>query len=628
MIKHLLGRRSGTGWGQADQDRASINLERIGRSRIDDIVTSTRKVPWVLTLLQLLWTAGPVTYLAMQGGSYLGYGEPVSMATYVFFAIYVIIAALIGLVARIVADIMRGKRQSQARANITRTLDIVPDLIFMVRDLHLSALTPEARQREAAVILMSKLDSGAVSIATAVEDLTGDRVLADMAKRIEIHRRAGIFSCVRDWVAASADRREAALIRIREQSAEIGQMLEQRLLGFAPSQEAGAPRGRNFIGQIFTAAHHDDLALMSLTDVEDLLVLTFELLSGRQITRLTIDYEGDWELAKALDQVERSQNDYRQIKAATNLHLHNLAACLLESDLIPLDQSVFELDTGQRLEKVRSALSILVARLHKGDRSAFDSSTAANLRRALHYARLSRHAIDRLNDRYQRNLRALARWQQLRQRHLDRAAISASQRRRQGLRIKESVIVLEDDQKLELAAEFCRYLDDQQIRPGNHGVLGRHAPLGAEDAKRLGVQLALVLGRLVDLDNPSVQRAIESSSAIFLGGLETDFSADAKAGLGAAAVKEVQENLGAAAELIALRLTRLYHLPLTPSIIDFLSENYGANRERLEYLAESTEHAERASEFTPVPTAQPPQPYAQWREPVQAAEKLLTRLVR
>ncbi|HEX5514530.1 MAG TPA: hypothetical protein VFY81_09065 [Gammaproteobacteria bacterium] len=49
-----------------------IRLEREGRSTIDEIVASAREVPWALNVLQLLWTAGPVVYLALQGSHYLG----------------------------------------------------------------------------------------------------------------------------------------------------------------------------------------------------------------------------------------------------------------------------------------------------------------------------------------------------------------------------------------------------------------------------------------------------------------------------------------------------------------------------------------------------------------------------
>ncbi|NIV32001.1 MAG: hypothetical protein GWN58_21715, partial [Anaerolineae bacterium] len=138
---------------ESEDDTNAINLERVGRTRIEDLVSSTREVPWALTLAQLLWTAGPVTFLALQGGSLLGYGEPVKFQTYLFFAIYVMIAAIIGVVARIMATTIRGRKQDKARANITRTLDLIPDLIFTARDLHLGTLTRPERQRDAAAIL-------------------------------------------------------------------------------------------------------------------------------------------------------------------------------------------------------------------------------------------------------------------------------------------------------------------------------------------------------------------------------------------------------------------------------------------------------------------------------------------
>lgn len=633
MIRRLLNRRFKHRREplETDDRSAQINLERVGRGRIDEMVASTRKVPWVLTLLQLLWTAGPVTFLAMQGGSYLGYGEPVSVDTYVFFAFYVVLAALIGIVARIVADLIRGKKQNQARANVTRTLDVAPDLILTFRDLHLSLVPQEQRQREAAAILLGKLDVGPTSIAMAVEDITGDPELAAIAQRIEIYRRAGMFSRVEDWVLHSNAQRETALAGLPEHTAEVRQALERRLLGLAPSQETGIPRSRNFIGQIFAAAHHDDLALMSLADIEDLLLLIFELLSGRQITRLTIDYEGDWKLAKALDEVERTQNDYRQVKAAAHLRLHDLTWLLAESGLAGLDSDLFTLAAGERLERSRDALRLLAEQLNREQaRGAARKRLQNTLRRAQHYAALTRQAIERLNDRHRRKVRALEHWEQLRRRHLPLSGgAQYADHRKQGLRIRESSIGLTDEQKLALAADFCRYLDDMQITPGGHGIMRRGASLKVDDAKRLGIHLALVLEDLIDLDNPSVQRAIESSNGIFLEGLEIGFSADAKAGLGAAAVKEIQENLGPAAELIALRLTRLYRLPLTPPIIEFLSENYGADRQRLQYLADTAEHAERSGEFA-TGVAPPPQSdtYDQWLEPIRSIDKLLARLVR
>ncbi|MFE8072467.1 hypothetical protein QQM79_15520 [Marinobacteraceae bacterium S3BR75-40.1] len=618
MLNRLFRRQA-----KDEADATPVGLERVGRSHIDELAANARRVPWSLTALQLLWTAGPVTYLAMQGGSFLGYGEPVSTAAYLFFAFYVVIAAIIGLIARVVADSTRGRKQARARANLTRTLDIVPDLLFTVYDLHLTQLTPLDRQREAAATVLRRMDLGPSGVGVAVEDLTGDPALGNWAQRIEIYRRAGMFSRVDDCREASRERTEAAVERVRATSADVAGILETRLAGHAPSQEEGVARGANFIDQIFTAAHQDDLRLMSLGNVEDILLLTFELLRGRQIVRLIIDYQGDWELARALDQVEQSHSEYRLNKVTAAHHLRDLADALRETGLTDLNETVQETATLQLLEQTHQALADLA---RKAKRDGLPASRSAQLGKALRYARLTRQAVDKLEDRYQRYVRTLEHFEQLRQRQ-GRGSRKRRWRRR-GLRIREQVITLEDPQKIEVADALCRYLDDQSIRQSTLGILRHQRALTASDAKRLGVQLALILKPLIELDDPSVQRAIENSRAPLLEGLEMGFSADAKAGLGAAVVKEVQQDMGPLAELIALRLAKLYRLPLTPGVIDFLATQYGANHERLQFIAHSSDSAPgSASMRIPSEPALVSQ-YSKWQRPIQEAERILTRIHR
>lgn len=139
-----------------DQER--VSLERVGHSRIDEAVSSVRQTPWSLTLLQLLWTAGPVTFLAMEGGYYLGFGHAAPLENFVFFAAYTLILGVIGLLARFVAVVLRGRRQNDARAALSKTLDLLPDLLFESRDRVLAELAPEDRRLRAAGALLHELD--------------------------------------------------------------------------------------------------------------------------------------------------------------------------------------------------------------------------------------------------------------------------------------------------------------------------------------------------------------------------------------------------------------------------------------------------------------------------------------
>ncbi|HEX5514531.1 MAG TPA: hypothetical protein VFY81_09070 [Gammaproteobacteria bacterium] len=83
--------------------------------------------------------------------------------------------------------------------------------MFSVRDIGLAEMLPEARRREAARVLLQKADLGPSGVALAVHELTGDRVLADVAMRIDMFRRLGMQSRVQDLVDEAADRRAAVL---------------------------------------------------------------------------------------------------------------------------------------------------------------------------------------------------------------------------------------------------------------------------------------------------------------------------------------------------------------------------------------------------------------------------------
>lgn len=610
------------------EDTSTINLERVGRTRIKDLVSSAREVPWILTLAQLLWTAGPVTFLALQGGSLLGYGEAVGFKTYLFFAIYVALAGLIAVIARVMAKAIRGRREMHARDNITRTLDMIPDLIFTARDLHLSTLSKPQRKRDAAAILLRKQDLGATAISVAVLDLTDDSTLAAIAQEIEVFRRAGMYSRIQDLNNKYREHIETAMERLKDYSGDIADILQQRLQGLAPSLDEGVSRGDNFISQTFAAAHQDDLSLVTLDNVEDILALAFELLSGRAFTRLSIDYEGDWQLARALDELEGSRNAYLQTRASTVLYLRELAYFLVRSRLTQLEMTVLDNDSETLLQETSVALTRLAARLKWSSQDSIGHHTGArtDLTMALRYARLTRQAIAHLQERYIQHVRAVERWTWMRERLLEAAP---GPRRGSGLRIRESTIALSDEQKLDFAAQFVRHLDDHDISNGPWGIVRHEHPMSIHHIKHLAIRIALILQPVLDLNKPSVQRALESSRGAHLEGLEKGFTADAKAGLGTAVVKELQDDLGPAAELIALRLTKVYKLPLSKSIRDFLIRHYGANPERLTFIANSL-NENKALDETPSIPHQPPliRGYNEWRTSIETAEKLLGQLLR
>ncbi|MDR9436773.1 MAG: hypothetical protein RI563_07820, partial [Thiohalophilus sp.] len=550
-----------------DQER--VSLERVGHSRIDEAVSSVRKTPWSLTLLQLLWTAGPVTFLAMEGGYYLGFGHAAPIENFVFFAAYTLILGVIGLLARFVALVLRGRHQNDAREVLSKTLDLLPDLLFESRDMILAELAPEARRLRAAGALLHELDLSPDSVALAVRELTGDTSLAEITEQIEIYRRLGLRSRVQDLIDGSADARAAALEKVHATAPDEADLLRDRLTGMAPSFEHGVPRRDNFLAAIFAAADRQNLDLMALEDVQELLVLAFELLSGREITRLVIDYEGGWQQMRSLDEVEDARNRYSVRQAMATSRLQALGTYLSDHPELGFDESVTSLPPEELLTHLAAGLEQLV---QQGRLAGM--TTWPELKTILELVRESRRASEEVQKWRDRYIRALERWEALRQRHAKQPALSALPRRSRGLRIREERIALDDEEKIEVAKQFCEYLRGLGMRPTEAGLQRGGHSLNSEDIKRLGIRLVLILQSYMSLTDASIQRAIYSSRAAYLGGLEAGFSADAKAGLGAAAVREVREDLGKSAEYLALRIRRIYQVPLTDSMIDFLVEHY------------------------------------------------------
>lgn len=558
-----------------------VPIEAAGRSRIGEVAASARRVPWSLNLLQLLWAAGPVTFLAMQGGYFLGFGHAAPTQNFIFFAVYTLLFGVIGLVARLVADATRGRRQEQSREQLRNTIDLLPDLLFTTRDIAMQQMSLEARRRKAAEVLLHEIDIAPEAVAVAVREMTGDTSLAAAAEQVEIYRRLGLYSRVGDLVDATGEARMAALEKLHHEAPEVADLLRDRLRGVAPTQEEGVRRVDQFLDRLFSAADSDDLARCTLDDVQAIFVLAFELVNGRQIKRLSFEWSGGWQLAVALDRLESQGNRFRVAQAAVVSRLRSLGILLAQNEASGLDAQVLR----EPVEALGRAVLEALQRLE--ERTPPETSAEGRLLGlALRRVEDLREARDQLMQAQSRYANAVERWEALRRAQLAKKGEKRwLQRSGRGIRVSEELIELSDDQKLRLAEAFCGYLDEVQIRRDGERFYFRGGELDADTAKRIGIQLTLILEPLADLTNPSIQRAIYSNPAAYLGGLYMGMSADAKAGLGSAMVREVRQDLGRMAEWMALRLTRLYHLPLSESMQDFLVTHYGANRERLEMLA-------------------------------------------
>lgn len=587
--------------------RARVSLEREGNEQIERISQVVNKIHWIRTILGIMWTAGPVTMLGLLGGFYLAYGKVPPIQTLLYFFTFTVLSGLIAFFAKVVYDMTRGHVVEQAQQDVTEVIDKLADLILAARDLIVGSHEEEARQGEAALQLLRRIELTPDGVAFAAQELTGDSELAKILGKVETYRRAGLYSRVRDLNRQHRERIETALQWLNDSSPEAANVLRERFQGEAPQLEKGVPRDEYFIERVLAAIEEDNLLLMTLQDVEEMLILVFELINGRKIPMLIFNYSGKWKLARAIDNLEEKRSHYRITQASGSNRIRALAGFLVETDeaiheQLPYGTSAHELIGG--IEEIMDQISTDVLELvDLSEKGRLESSTelrnkAQVLSKSLILYKAARQGYEQLGRAHVALIDASERWNKVAEHFGDEASQLRLGPGRSGLRIIERLVSLTDEQKVAVCQHLVRYLHGEQLEKRGRRFFtrrdGRSRPLTLEGARQLAVEVALALEPHIHLSRPAIQRGLNATNATYLGGLEPDMSAAEKAALGSAMAREVQQDMSHAAERLAVALVKHYRVDLTEEARDFLIDSYGARLQMLEMLS-NYEHSTLSS---------------------------------
>lgn len=577
---------------------ADVYLEHEGERRIRQMVETVQTVPWSVTLAELAWTAGPVTLIAAQGGYWFGYGKSLPTDTLLFFVAYTLLAGVIGQVVRIIYRAVQGRQIQRRQDALTTIIDLLPETVFAVRDLSLEPLTADARRREAGWIMLRKEDPDPQTVAMVVEDLTGSARLAYTMGRVESYRRAGLHRRVADLLEEDEPQIRLVLDELREQAPAVAATLRTRLERGAPTLKQGVPREENFVERVLAAVEDGNESLLTLRDVEEMLVLAFELVNGRQIPMLTFTYRGRWQLARAADALEAARSDYQVARASGYSRLRALVDFLTTQAADPeLSEGPGGRPQAELVAVCRRAITRLVSRIRRlrvdavqgrGDAVEMLAERTATLETALTLYRKMQEAYRLQWRRSAALLRAGERWNAVAAQYPEPETALRVGRGHSGLRVREQRICLEDEQRIAVALALADVLREADW-------LARANRLGVDRAKRLAVEVALALEPHIQLSRPDVQRAINNANAPFFAGVLPGMSAARKAAVGVAVAQEVRKDMARAAEGLAAALVRHYRMRLTPAAIAWLERTFGADPDVLRAVADHTVPGDRVT---------------------------------
>ncbi len=614
-------------------------VKKGGEFWVDRISGAARNMPWQVTLLKLAWTAGPATFLAASIGYYLGYGIAPPLQNLRFFLFYTIVSGLIGIGASIVANATYGQRRKKAEEELLEVVDRLPDLIAAVRNLQLIALDPDLRRLEAAGFLLQRVDLEPASLTLAMRDLGASQALAIIAAKIDAYRIAGLYSRIDELVLEAEPLAQPVIEAVAEWAPRVAKLLRLRLQGLAPSFNEGIPRDSNFLERTLTAAEQDNIQILTLHDVEEMLILVCELINGRSIPLLLLTYRGHTELNEATALLEQRRNAFRLARASILSRLKALAEHFDESSESGSEISISGVDSNELIQKAIIGLhrcNDTIEAFQRMNRPDWESrrkyinaintlEAAMKLIKAMH--RVAKHA----ERRHTIFLRTVEKWKRIMSKHKVKG-LSLPDHRQEGLQVEEIRIELNDDARIELAKDINQIFRDNGIQIQSDRIICSHGtrkqPLDSTVAKSIALGMASALQPFVDITRPEIQRAIDASNAANLMGIESGLSARAKAVRSAAAAQEVEDNMAYSAERLASYLVTHYGIALDEDIIEFLNSRYGASIDHLQTLSALTSEQVSTDNSTITKPFSPVSERPEWGVEVKRAEKLLSNYSR
>lgn len=510
---------------------------------------------WRWTLMNLAWTAGPVTVLAIYAGHSLGFGSKPSTQQIVYFATYTLVVGVFAVIAGILREALYEPKVQYEKEQLLEVIHRTYHLILHTRDLNLASLPIEERKIMGAYYTLQSAGCSVEAVKAAVYNLSSDRILAQAVERITVLQEQGMRSLITQIIEEHQENVVRAKTKLSKIAPITFQLLMNRIQGKPLTARSGRQRDSGFIQRALDAAEENDIDFMTITDAYELVTLVFELLNGRKIPVLVARFKGDRQIEKSKKLLDSTRKKYREILLERN----NAIRLILE-----------EMHTKQLLEAAGSGEILLktfineIRQLPHPNREEYkDIYQKVQL--------LQEHASE-VFQQLQAARSAYLLCVRERGRGLS-FVLQKSDLKKAGFYIQQTTIELDDSVKLVLSRLINKVVEEAVNR------------YDQSDIKELAIEIINELDHHLDLSDINRQTTIESSKAIQLGYLKPSFTPQTLVGWAQIVIMSMQENKRVAAHQLANNLVNYYGIELTESIKNLLEMEFGADKDYLNKLS-------------------------------------------
>jgi hypothetical protein len=545
-------------------------MDAVWQRFVRGVTRAARKEALGRTVVKLAWTAGPVTFLALQGGYFLGYGHSAPAALWYYFGGYTVITGLVAVAIRVAYNATRGEQIEDGRAALAWLLRAFPHLILRTRNENLAYFDENNRRVLAAWELLDNPDAGPHAVEIAIGTLTGSPQLAASAARIETYRRSGLQVLIDDERTHIGEELAAALTELKKWSPQLAELIDRRMHGDAPLASRGRARTAGFIERILSAGEHEDYTLMTFKDAEEAFILALELLAGREFPYLKPEYIGGRTFMEASRSLDRARRAYRAAVYARNGRLRILMELLAETDAV--HQVAPTMATLTNLRQNSKAVFVAIDEEVKNlaDAAAMNKtrthvrSRIYNLRKVVELYK----QFFRQNELAARRLADLAgaetRYHQAHERsgrHFTPRLLGPKDRG-YGIRIRRHTLSPPEEERIDLARQIGSVIPDS------------FGGIDEIEVKEAAFRTVAELSRRLDLDRWEIQFAIETNNSSYLSYLDPGLTTQTQAGWIISIANDVRWNPIPPLRRLTRILVQYHEMDLDQDSIHRLAEEF------------------------------------------------------
>ncbi len=511
-----------------------------------------KKEAWYWHVINLAWTAGPVTFIAVYISYYIGYGKFTSIKTIIYFGMYTVFAGLFAIIFQAVKNAAVNAQIDKYTYQLNFIIDKYLEYISFCKESQIFQFPEKQRDLMSAWWVLTSSNSDIDMIQHAVYLATKRKDLAEAIQKIEFYRKQGFNQQLMNEYLKIEGKLEKCLEKMEPVFPTLANTIRERFQGKAKNTKQGMERPQGFLSRLMRFVDDDIEYSDEYTRFEDIIALfnfVIELVLNRKILVIEPDFKHNKEFDKLIHEYEAKISDFKLIRRQRNNKTREMIDVINES--LPHEKFKTMGANSAQLNDILAELKFS----HK-------------YKKLIKSKQIKENYIDFINLKNKKLKSIISRLRQIYSKKLSKTDIS-----KLDIDIKEDFIFLEDKEKIEVVKLLFDVINKNQAEPSN-----------IENIKKICIETLNILDESLNISEPDNQIAVEESMATDLNVVEPNFTTRYKIDMIVNQINEQQHSKTRTIHRFVRHLVQYYNIEISEELKQKIIVEYQAEEDCLDAL--------------------------------------------